>query len=184
MHAPDETCLGVEESLSALLDGELAPAAAAQALEHAFGCPSCRAFFLAAKRLQGAAAELAGRPAGAARPARGSSGLRARFAGVRPGLRAAALVAVGRGGGWALSEALAPGAGGYGARLAEAPMTEQRFVALASELLAAEPKYQRTMLEVLRLVPALEIGEGLDRPEDSRFVRANTEERRAERGAV
>ncbi len=184
MHAFDETCLRYEEELSALLDGELAPAVAAEALEHAFACPSCRAFFLAAKRLQAGAAELAARPGAAAPPARGLSRLRPRLAGVRPGLRAAALVAVGLGGGWALSGVLAPGAGSAGARAAAAPMSEQRFVALASELLAAEPKYQRTMLEVLRLVPALETGEGLDRPEDSRFVRANTEERRAERGAV
>jgi hypothetical protein len=63
-------------------------------------------------------------------------------------------------------------------------MDEQRFVALAQELLAADRKYQRTMLQVLRLVPALETGEGLDRPDERGFVRARVEEERAARGAV
>ncbi len=64
-------------------------------------------------------------------------------------------------------------------------MDERRFVALAQELLAADRKYQRTMLQVLRLVPALETGEGLDRPEDQQgFVRAGLREEPRERGSV
>jgi len=180
MNTPDSVCLAVEESLSAWLDGELAPAAAAEAFEHAFGCPSCRAFFVAAKRLQVLAPELGSRsePTPARRARRPWAALR-----VHPYLRAAALVVLGLGGGWMLARL--PPTPSDGPTVATAgPMTEQRFVELASELMTAEPKYQRTMLQVLRLVPALETGEGLDAPDDSRYVRAEIEEPRTAQGAV
>lgn len=179
MSHPEPVCLAVEERLSALLDGELEPAVAAEALEHAFGCPSCRAFFLAAKRLQALAPELGAAAAAPIEPARVAGAAR----GVRPFLRAAALLAVGLGGGWMVARLPAAPAGR--ATVASAgPMTEQRFVALASELMAADPKYQRTMLQVLRLVPALETGEGLGSPEDSVYVRSEIETPRDARGAV
>jgi len=179
MTSPEPVCLAVEERLSALLDGELAPASAAEALEHAFGCPSCRAFFLAAKRLQALAPELAGGTT--ARPEAGRGALASPR--VRPFLRAAALVAVGLGGGWMLARVPAdPGANRVVATAA--PMDEQRFVALASELMAADAKYQRTMLQVLRLVPALETGEGLGAAEESVYVRSELEEPREAGGAV
>ncbi len=184
MTSPDRVCRSVEEDLSALLDGELSPAAAAAALEHAFGCASCRTFFRAAKKLQGVADELAARPAASTRTAAASSGFGARS--MRPFLRAAALVTIGLSGGWMLSNLPFPSAGGTPSAVPTAAraMTEERFVALAGELMAAEPKYQRTMLEVLRLVPALETGEGLGGPDDSGYVRASVEPSRARRGAV
>jgi len=211
MNPHEIPCAEAEERLSAFLDGELAPGAAVPALEHAFGCPACRAFFAAARRLQELAPALGGEPVAepsAAEPAadrlweriRAESGLdrapqRPRLA-PAAWLRAAALVALGLGGGY-LYATLAgpaatpsPAAGGASAVVVAADaqpgvaMDERRFVALAEELLAADRKYQRTMLQVLRLVPALETGEGLDRPEERGFVRARVEEERPARGAV
>ena len=135
MSSPDRNCESVEERLSALLDGELAPVAAAEALEHAFGCASCREFFLAAKRLQSLTAELAVlAPVDVVEP---GTPRRLGAGSMRPFLRAAALVTIGLGGGWILSGSPFAAAGS-GPAVAQ-PMTEQRFVALASELMAAEP---------------------------------------------
>lgn len=214
MTSPEPDCTAVEEQLSAFLDGELTSGAAAGALEHAFSCASCRAFFVAARRLQALAPELAEPPAAGAAPDAGSAAdepwrriraaagldrapVRSRWAaapGLR-GLRAAALITLGLGGGYLLAAAgrpqpgapaalTAPGLVTASAPAAAATMDERRFVALAQELLAADRKYQRTMLQVLRLVPALETGEGLDRPEERGFVRARNEEERPVRGAV
>jgi anti-sigma factor RsiW len=212
MTIPENPCADFEERLSAFLDGELPPGAAADALEHAFGCASCRRFFVAARKLQALAPELAA-PAASPAPApaleadpvwtaiRAESGLgrrrAARFlAPARPWLQAAALVVLGLGGGYALAPAARPlpvsidvaTVSTVTAASVAAPagaMDERRFVALAQELLAADRKYQRTMLQVLRLVPALETGEGLDRPEDQQgFVRAGLREEPRERGSV
>lgn len=111
-------------------------------------------------------------------------------------LRFAALLAVGIGAGWWLS-ALRPGAGGATAgdgtgdprtivvSTTPSAMDERRFVALADELLAADPKFQRAMLQVLRLVPALETGEGLSSEEGPRgYVRARLDDERPTRGAI
>ena len=68
MTSPEPDCTAVEEQLSAFLDGELTSGAAAGALEHAFSCASCRAFFVAARRLQALAPELAEPPAAGAAP--------------------------------------------------------------------------------------------------------------------
>lgn len=214
MNPHELTCAEAEERLSAFLDGELPAGAAAGALEHAFACASCRGFFAAARRLQELAPAIGADPEVSATPAeepaadraweriRTASGLdsaprRSRFV-AAPWLRAAALVALGLGGGYLLAAVARPGAPAAAAAPAAssivaasvaapapgAAMDERRFVALAQELLAADRKYQRTMLQVLRLVPALETGEGLDRPEERGFVRARVEEERAARGAV
>lgn len=211
MHASETPCTEHEERLSAFLDGELPAGAAADALEHAFSCASCRRFFVAARDLQRLAPGLA---APAPAPAletdptwaaiRAQSGLaerRSRRLGPAPSwLRAAALVVLGLGGGYFLAATARPVAAPSGVPAASvlvaaastssgvtsgAAMDERRFVALAQELLAADRKYQRTMLQVLRLVPALETGEGLDRPEDQQgFVRAGLREEPRERGSV
>jgi hypothetical protein len=212
MTIPETPCAEFEERLSAFLDGELPPGAAADALEHAFGCASCRRFFVAARKLQALAPELAA-PAASPAPAtafeadpvwaaiRAESGLGSRraarfLAPARPWLQAAALVALGLGGGYALAPAArplpavvdGPAISTVAAASVAAPagaMDERRFVALAQELLAADSKYQRTMLQVLRLVPALETGEGLDRPEERQgFVRARLQEEPRQRGTV
>lgn len=192
MNRDENPCARVEESLSAFLDGELPAGAAADALEHAFGCADCRRFFLAAKRLQALAGELrsASDPGGAETARRRIAAAAGARAAGRPAvagwLRAAALVALGLGAGYALAPFATPSAPppGAGATTAAGEMTEQRFVALAQELLSSDTKYQRTMLQVLRLVPALETGEGLGQPEDRGFVLANVEEERAPRGSV
>jgi len=194
-----KSCETYEIELSSLIDGEAAPEAAAEAIEHALGCASCGAFFRAARRLAEPARALAADGAELGDERAETLWLEIRRtvapAGARVaspwarGLRAAALVAVGLGGGYlyaALGTAGAPaplgggsGAGGSvvpAAARAAASMDERRFVALADELMRAEPRYQRAMLEILRLVPALETGEGLGREHDeaSPFVRAST----------
>jgi hypothetical protein len=207
-----KSCEEYEIDLSALVDGELSPQAAGEALEHAFGCASCRAFYLAARRLEKAGVAL--RDTAAGERAATEAGWRAVEARLgRPearrgrlpsrALRAAALVALGLGGGYLLSGVLrpsspaaiapapavtgvAPAAATPGA-VAPAPMDEHRFVALADELLRSDVRYQRAMLQVLRLVPALETGEGLRQEgEEPRggIVRATTRRETARQGAL
>ena len=64
-------------------------------------------------------------------------------------------------------------------------MDEHRFVALTAELLGADVRYQRAMLEVLRLVPALESGEGLSTEDGQRGnVHTRLEEARPRPGSI
>ncbi len=215
-----KSCEEYEIELSSLVDGELPPEAAGEALEHAFGCAGCRAFYLAARRLEKAGAGLR-REATTADAA--DAGWRvvqerlSRSAGAvrwlpSRGLRAAALVALGLGAGYVLSgvlrplpaspaelaatlagSAVVPAAATTGAPATPAgpampsAMDEHRFVALADELMRADVRYQRAMLQVLRLVPALETGEGLrqegEEPKGG-IVRATTRREPARQGAL
>lgn len=197
------SCEEHEVDLSSFLDGELAPAAAADALEHALGCAECAAFFRAARRVQAAAPGLRAED-GTLDEARADSlwrNVAARAHEARKtsvpargrSLRAAALIALGLGGGYLFALLGGPGASDVGApgrggevlaSTGAAPsMDERRFVALAGELLSSDVRYQRAMLEVLRLVPALESGEGLRSEDEPRVVRAsNDDERRG--GAI
>jgi len=193
-----KSCEEYEIDLSSLLDGELSAADAASALEHALACADCGAFYRTARRLQSALPpqrEVATpatvqrswdavlrRAAAEERPAV----VAPRFAAPR-WLRAAALVALGLGGGYLLSSlggAPLPAATDLPTAGAAAPaMNERRFVAVADELLRADARYQRAMLEVLRLVPALETGEGLggENGEPRTFVRTTTRDERRNR---
>jgi hypothetical protein len=189
-----KSCESYEIDLSSLLDGEAAPEIAAAAVEHALGCADCAAFFRAARRLDSAARPLADDPADAdaARAEalwlaiRGRAGAGSDAVGRPPArwraLRAAALVAVGLGGGYWLSSVGATASGvadrrgdrPVAARTDGAPaaMDERRFVALAGELLAADLRYQRAMLDVLALVPALDDAEVGGDDESRPVVRA------------
>ena len=202
------TCQEFELALSELLDGELPPPLAAEAVEHAFGCASCREFFRAARRLgrvargeeavAAPAPELAGERAEEIwRAVRSASGLgRAPARSRSPWLRAAALVALGVGAGWLARDAgravgprgatAAPGGETVVVSTGPSAMDERRFVALADELLEADTKYQRAMLQVLRLVPALETGEGLSREDGAGggYVRARVDDENPRRGAI
>jgi hypothetical protein len=204
-----KSCESWEIELSSLIDGELAPEAATAAVEHALGCAECAEFFRAARRL-GATVETLRAADGALSHRRADQLWRtvaerasapaaiARVERALPSrsLRAAALVALGLGGGWLLAALGGPGAGGSLPTLldprltsssasspASAAMDERRFVALADELMRSDVRYQRAMLEVLRLVPALESGEGLRNEDRPRVVRAATESTR-EAGAI
>ena len=208
-----KSCEEYEIELSSLVDGELPPQAAGEALEHAFGCAGCRGFYLAARRLEkvgtglrrNALASVAGDEAGwqevQARLAE-RAGLQ-RWLPSR-GLRAAALVALGLGAGYLLSgvlrplpgtatgattltgSAVVPAATSSATPAPTGAMDEHRFVALADELMRADVRYQRAMLQVLRLVPALETGEGLqeDGGPAGGFVRATTRPESARQGAL
>lgn len=200
-----KSCESWEIELSSLIDGELAPEAATEAVEHALGCAECAEFFRGARRLA-ASVEALRAGDGALSHRRADELWRtvaerateppasSRFARTLPSrsLRAAALVALGLGGGWFLSALGGPGAGGslpglLDPRLASSSsataMDERRFVALADELMRSDVRYQRAMLEVLRLVPALESGEGLRNEDRPRVVRAASESTR-EAGAI
>lgn len=195
-----KSCEEYEIELSSLLDRELSPAEAADAIEHALSCPGCNHFYRAARRLQAVTAITAtGSTAGdddeQLAPARAEQLWRqVRAAGAPPAaaanwqrpLRAAALVVLGLGGGYwlaglgngsratvpappaATGTTIATANGANGAPGATLAMDEHRFVALAGELLGADVRYQRAMLEVLRLVPALETGEGLSTEDGQR----------------
>lgn len=203
------SCESWEIELSSLIDGELAPEAATEAVEHALGCPECAEFFRGARRLAASVEALragdgalshrradelwrtvAERATGSAATSRVERTLPSRS------LRAAALVALGLGGGWFLAALGGSATGGALPALLDprltsssassssaATMDERRFVALADELMRSDVRYQRAMLEVLRLVPALESGEGLRNEDRPRVVRAATESTR-EAGAI
>jgi hypothetical protein len=197
------SCETYEIELSSFLDGELAPEAAAAAAEHALSCASCAAFFRAARRVQAAAQGLRERDGALddERAERLWRSVEARaaaptLAAPRRGavLRAAALVALGLGGGYLFALLGGPAARAVGlpaatqnvlasVRPAGGEMNEKRFVALADELLSADVRFQRAMLEVLRLVPALESGEGLRSEDEPRVVVASAPERPG-RGAI
>jgi anti-sigma factor RsiW len=208
------SCEKYEIDLSSFLDGELPPEAAAEAVEHALDCAECAAFYRAARRVQSAAARLRDEDGelgeeradslwrsvaarAGEREARGTAGWRQERAEPatrrRAALRAAALVALGLGGGYLFALLGGPGASAAGAAArgstvlastgSSSTMDEHRFVAVADELLSADVRYQRAMLEVLRLVPALESGEGLRSEDEPRVVRASNEERPG-RGAI
>lgn len=205
-----KSCEQYEIDLSSLIDGELAPTDATDALEHALGCRSCADFFRAARRVQRAAEGLR-TVDGALSAARADelwSAVETRTADERASalpstavshrgrtLRAAALVTLGLGGGYLLAGLAGPGSpmsGLSGLRdgtgLASfgtpATMDERRFVAVADELMRSDARYQRAMLEVLRLVPALETGEGLRSEDAPRVVRASNEGDRRAAGAI
>lgn len=194
----NKSCEEYEVDLSSFLDGELPLATAAAAFEHALSCANCSRFYRAARRLEstsgarGDESTLDDR-----RAAELWQQVRVHTVPKRwqPTWRAAALLAVGLGGGYLLA-ALAGNGGGLalpspsnGWSLAAAnqaaTMDEQRFVALASELLGSDRRYQRAMLEVLRLVPAIETGEGLRSDDGPRgAVRTRFESERPGTGAI
>lgn len=196
-----KSCEEYEIELSSLLDRELSPAAAADAIEHALCCPGCNHFYRAARRLQALTASTGSTAAPAVEDAEHLAPARAeqlwrqvRAAGAPPAaavnwqrpLRAAALVVLGLGGGYwlaglgggarasvpapppAAGATIATANGASGPQGTTPVMDEHRFVALAAELLGADVRYQRAMLEVLRLVPALETGEGLSTEDGQR----------------
>jgi hypothetical protein len=192
-----KSCEEYEIDLSSFLDGELPPAVAAAAFDHALSCDACASFYRAAHRLNAAAgdtdvetaldahraAEIWRRVRTAAAPRRWQRAL-----------RIAALLAVGVGAGYLLAARSGP-EGSLAERLTSGTfatvaststdMDEHRFVALAGELLRSDPRYQRAMLEVLRLVPALETGEGLRTEDGPRLtVRARLDEARPGAGAI
>ena len=154
-------------TLSALIDGELDRSALLPTLDHLVRCPSCRELFAAARHLEGSLALIRapghGSPpaSGTWRRIRGAAGLKGRGPRTRlasQGLAAAA-VAVLVVGLWAarsfaptLPEAR-PGSD-HRIHLSRDPksMSEERFVALTAELLRAEGRYHRKMLEILEHV--------------------------------
>jgi hypothetical protein len=198
-----KTCEEHELGLSAWIDGELPPTLAAEAIEHALECASCAAFFRGARALQEDARSLAASDGlGKSSAARlwaqirertgvgGGSSAPAHVAGLRHSgwLRAAALIVLGLGGGYATSRlaapAVAPLAGGVSVARVESPMSDARFVTLADELMRSDPRYQRAMLEVLRLVPAIESGEGLGGRREGAGLVTIAEQEDAPRGTL
>jgi anti-sigma factor RsiW len=176
--------------VSALLDGELAPADAPTLVEHLLACAPCATFFRRARSLEAAVLlataeddatavapapappavweriERATRPGATARPRRRS------LPSWAVGAAAAGLLVVGVLLGWQLAasgrRATGTAAVTLQARegltltsLAPSPsMDETRFVAIARELLAAEPRYHDAMAGVLAVARSGEAREG------------------------
>ena len=144
-----DRCERAQMEYSALLDGQVDAAELADAVLHGLDCARCNASFKSFARLQHALP--------APFPARRQRPHRLPLPDLR-GLAAAALVLLALGAGWlgsraehpALSErAVAISLGAHPERVDEA-----RFVELAVELLQADPRYARSMRELLdRVVP-------------------------------
>jgi len=146
-------CDKMEVLISALLDGEAAPAEQREALDHLLACADCRRFYQEASALQRRLDLLPPEALPLATPARWR-----RFASGRPWLQAAALVA-------ALALGLA-----LGTRLGDAPplalpaegksfavalgsdrdaLDDREFLALTLRLLRADPRYHRELAAIL-----------------------------------
>ncbi|MFN7943178.1 MAG: zf-HC2 domain-containing protein [Thermoanaerobaculia bacterium] len=160
-------CIAHEETLSAWLDGETTGEDAALALEHTLGCASCREFYLAARDLGRRLGATAAAPPAVPAPVwdriRAQAGFERQTVVAWRGygfLAKAAMLVVGLGAVLLLARGpAAPGA---------AEMSDARFVAMTRELLESDPRYQRTLYQVLRSAPALSRGES---PEDGSTVR-------------
>lgn len=173
-------CERNQMTLSSWLDGELDPWPEAEPeieprielLDHLTRCAECRTFYLQARALDGLAAGL--RP-GAAEPAprpevweRIRRAVPARAVPVRRAipawaLRAAALVVLGLGLAFALWQTSAtpesePPRIEVLADESARDMSEARFVELASEVLRADRRYQRAMLQVMSEVLEDDVG--------------------------
>jgi hypothetical protein len=176
-----------EVNISALLDGELEPQALLPLLDHLGSCPRCRAFYEDARELGRLAAALPvseTAPAPHAPAAAAPPPARERAGTVAPAARGAwrrlfqppvwawgaaalLLLAIGFAGGH-----LAHGLPELSAPPSDAPveitlgedrgvMDQERFVALTIELLRADPRYHREMLQVLQQVQPTEQNEEL-----------------------
>jgi predicted anti-sigma-YlaC factor YlaD len=164
-------CERFEESLSALIDGELEPVELRPTADHLADCDACRTFYQRARALEEALLERASPGAAPAAPEHVWRRIRAEraaspVAGRRPArwaplVAAGLLLAVGL---WATLSRGGPArsAGHVEVIVAGAPerMSEERFVALTTELLQADPRYHRKMLEVMSVVAEPGGGEG------------------------
>ena len=150
-------CERCQVELSTLWDeGASGREAVRSALRHVADCPECREFLREIEGL-GAFAESASEsprpavpvPVTTRMPQRGIPGARV--------LRAAAIVLAVLGGAWfAASSWTAPAASPESIRIELAgnrsAMDDRRFVELTTELLEADHRYRRTMLQVLRQI--------------------------------
>jgi anti-sigma factor RsiW len=176
--------------VSELLDGELAPAEAPAVVDHLLRCPECAAFFRRGRALDAAlllglveaeGATLAPAPPEVWRDIRAAAGRQLVTAETPPPRRrlpawalpvaATVLLAIGVLAGWQLAVSRLRAGAPAGAASAVpgvtfasfAPpgeMDEQRFVALARELLAADSRYRDAMTGVLAVARSEEPREG------------------------
>ena len=181
-----------EVLISSWLDDELERAEAIEMLDHLVACAACRRFFAGARRLDGVLALVRPAPAAgepppglwarireqAAPPARGAGSRRRARRLAALALAAAVVLAASLG--WLAFQGQPLDSG---MRLASRPerMSEGRFVDLTRELLAADARYQRAMLQVMsRVVEETETleaaSEGVLRRDDR--VRGDEPERR------
>jgi len=167
-----KSCQEHESRISAWLDGEFDAERRLELLDHFARCPGCRRFYLEARALAGLVAGVGAAPAEplpadmweriASRVDRHRAGRAVRR---RPAvwmLRAAALLAVALGVGfWQLRGAAQPEAPPASASEIEVlleqdqgEMSETRFVELTTEVLRADRRFHRAMLEVMEQVVA------------------------------
>ena len=163
-------CERHQETLSAFIDGEAAPAEALPALDHLLRCAACRGFYDRARALQRRLAASA-EPAPAAvweRIVAGAAGAPARAGSAAAALRswaprlaAAFVLGVAAWSGYALGGGPAPGLQGLARAEAAAQvevqvgaggMNDARFLDLTLEILRADRRYHDKLLEVLTAV--------------------------------
>lgn len=177
-------CSEHEETLSAFIDGEVGSARAAASLAHALECASCGDFYRGARQLQRRLleSEESEIPERVWNQVREAAGWRRSWSLPNWALRAAAVLAVAVGA-WLVArgdgvrrpaELAAPSA----ALVASAPQSDEEYARLASQVLAAGPRFQRELLTVLESLNARREGGRLD----DRLPRA--EEAREEESAV
>jgi len=164
-------CEECELDLSALLDGELGDEALLPALDHLAECPGCREFYRRARQLEAAVAEretgeqkTGGPPAEIWRRIAAESGLERKPAWPAWAGRIAAslLLAFGV---WTLAT-LPERPAERGATIEivlgedQGSMSEKRFAELTAEVLRADPRYQRKMLEVMATIAEFRESQG------------------------
>jgi anti-sigma factor RsiW len=159
-HDLEESCAPFAAGLSALIDGELDAFELLPVVDHLSTCPSCRALYLASRRLDDRLAFLP-RPEAVA-PEAIWHRLETPAPLVRKSQKSRDFSKL-----WQLAAVLVVGlslgflAASFDSRReARQEMTEARFVELATELLAADLRYQAEMLSVMKQVSRDRVGEG------------------------
>ena len=152
-------CRRFEMELSAAMDGEADAPRLPETLDHLVECAACRTFYREARRLETRLRSPELRRSDAVRRGEGIRRAEKRSLPERvmPVVRAAAVVVFVLGGFLGGRAVLDPGSGPdlsqeIEVRLAanRGEMSEARFVEITKELLEADPRYRRAMLEVLR----------------------------------
>lgn len=166
-----KSCEDYQSRISGWLDGELADAGRLELLDHFARCAACRRFYLEARALDGLVAGIAEAP-GEPLPREMWERIAARAGGSVVGrirtsrrstwmLRVAALLALALGVGyWQLRESARPASPQPASQIEvlleqdQGEMSETRFVELTTEVLRADRRFHRAMLEVMEQVVA------------------------------
>ena len=156
--------------ISALIDGELPPAAVLRTIDHILGCDRCRGFYGSARAVEGLLAEAGGSSPTAELPrglwtriaeaTRGPEAAEARTSATRVpawARRAAAMTILALGAAVIAAVLLLPRSSGDSDMVIDLEgrsgvMTDARFVTIAAELLEADRQYHMKMQQIMAAV--------------------------------